>query len=148
MIQKSISYCNIEFISNKFSMERKEESVNIILPNFRVKDESLYFVLEDTLVCVDEIALEDEIIVEFEEKLTTIHYELLKNEDSRGLRCHMTWLDTSFYPDDIQQIGKWIELNMMGMNSEKKYQLLDIREELKKKKRCKKIQKRSEESEI
>jgi hypothetical protein len=126
-------------------MERKEECVNIILPNLRVKDRNIYFILEDTYILVDEIKMEDEIIVEFEDQITTIHYELLMNEDSRGLRCRIGWLNSFFYEDDIRNIGKWIELNIMGMNSKNTYQLVNVKEELKKKKRNKKIPMRKEE---
>lgn len=123
-------------------MERKAYT-HIILPNFCVKDEHLFFILEDTLMQID-ILQKDDLIVEMEDELVRVEYEWFLYEDPRGLRCRIEWMDgSSFYQQDIQILGKIIEMNMMGMNLKKTYRLNDFSEELKKKK-LKKIVSREE----
>jgi hypothetical protein len=47
--------------------------------------------------------------------------------------------DHDLYHGDYQFIGKLVELNILGVNPEKTYQLMDFRQELAKKKKMKKI---------
>lgn len=115
-------------------------NVNIILPNFRVKGRNVYFIMEpDMWVVLDKIYLEDELLIESEGYLVSVQYLIYTEEDSRGLRCKVMINGSDLYYGDYQFIGKLVELNILGVNPEKKYQLMDFRQELAKKKKMKKI---------
>lgn len=119
--------------------------VKMILPNFRVKGRSVYFILEPQLwVVMDKLYVEDQFIMETEGALISVQYRLYTEEDPRGLRCEVMICDEcDLYHGDYQFIGKLVEMNILGINPEKKYQLMDFRHELKKK--TKKIQIRNDE---
>lgn len=109
-------------------------SVNIILPNFRVKGRSVYFIMEpDMWVVLDKMYLEDELLIESEGYLVSVQYLIYTDEDSRGLRCKVMIYGSDLYHGDYQFIGKIVELNILGINPKKTYQLMDFRKELAKK---------------
>lgn len=126
----------------------KRVHVKMILPNFRVKDRSVYFILEPQMwVVMDKLYIEDQFIMETEGSLISVQYRIYTEEDPRGLRCEVMICDEcDLYHGDYQFIGKLVEMNILGINPEKKYQLMDFRQELKKKK-TKKIQIRNDEKE-
>lgn len=119
----------------------KRVHVKMILPNFRVKGRSVYFILEPQMwVVLDKMYVEDQFIMESEGSIISVQYRLYTEEDHRGLRCEvMICDDNDLYHGDFQFIGKLVELNILGINHEKTYQLMDFRQELFKKKKMKKI---------
>lgn len=123
----------------------KRVHVKMILPNFQVKGRSVYFILEPQMwVVMDKMYVEDHFIMETDGSLISVQYRLYTEEDPRGLRCEVMICEKSdLYYSDYQFIGKLVEMNILGMNPEKKYQLMDFRHELKKK--TKKIQIRNDE---
>lgn len=119
----------------------KRVHVKMILPNFRVKGRSVYFILEPQMwVVMDKIYIEDQFIMDADGSLISVQYRLYTEEDPRGLRCEVMICDEyNLYHGDYQFIGKLVEMNILGINPEKKYQLMDFRYELSKKKKMKKI---------
>ncbi len=122
--------------------------VKMILPNFRVKGRNVYFILEPEMwIVLDKMFVEDQFLMEANDSLISVQYRLYTEEDPRGLRCEVMIADQhDLYHGDYQFIGKLVELDILGVNPEKTYQLLDYRQELSKKK--KKIIPKSRESEM
>lgn len=122
--------------------------VKMILPNFRVKGGNVYFILEPEMwIVLDKMFVEDQFLMEANDTLISVQYRLYTEEDPRGLRCEVMIEDQyDLYHGDYQFIGKLVELDILGVNPEKTYQLLDYRQELSKKK--KKIIPKLRESEM
>lgn len=125
----------------------KRVHVKMILPNFRVKGRSVYFILEPQMwVVMDKLYVEDQFLMDADGSLISVQYRLYTEEDPRGLRCEVMISDESdLYHGDYQFIGKLVELNILGVNPEKKYKLMDFRQELAKKKMKKIPQIRNDE---